>query len=278
MRNKNVAAILALFLGMFGIHRFYLGQIGRGILYLFFFWMVPVMFIISIVDMVSLFAMDQEDFDAKYNKKYYNLTRDRADAEYRRRNYRRESPPIPSIRDIGEEPPRRRRREEAPPRAPRRRRPPAPPENTAAKKAYAFKKSGVEKYKDFDFEEAIIDFEKALAINPEDKAVHFNLACAYSLTEQKTKSYHHLGKAVALGFNDFEKIQTHDALAYIRIQEEYDGFVKNGYKVPTTPKLNTQVDSNTLDVLQQLQQLASLRERSLISEEEFVAQKKRLLS
>ena len=275
MRNKNVAAILALFLGAFGIHRFYLGQIGRGILYMMFFWLVPVMFIISIVDMISLFAMDQEDFDAKYNQKYYNLTRDRADAEYRRRDYRRR-------------PQRSRASEQAPPTSNRRRNPPTnrrrtsnvsptAKEELAAKKAYSYKKRGIEKYKDFDFEEAIIDFEKALSINPSDKALHFNLACAYSLTEQKEKSFYHLSNAVQKGFNDFEKIQTHDSLAYIRIQEEYDRFVKNGYKTSEEAPLKEKVDSQTLNLLEELQQLASLRERELISEEEFIAQKKKLL-
>ena len=40
MQNKNrvVAGILALLFGAFGIHKFYLGQVSRGILYLLFFW------------------------------------------------------------------------------------------------------------------------------------------------------------------------------------------------------------------------------------------------
>jgi TM2 domain-containing membrane protein YozV len=37
-RDRIVAALLAIFLGNFGIHKFYLGQIGRGILYLIFSW------------------------------------------------------------------------------------------------------------------------------------------------------------------------------------------------------------------------------------------------
>jgi TM2 domain-containing membrane protein YozV len=37
-KTKIVAALLAIFLGSFGVHKFYLGEIGRGILYLAFFW------------------------------------------------------------------------------------------------------------------------------------------------------------------------------------------------------------------------------------------------
>ena len=36
MKDKNVAAILAFFLGGLGVHRFYLNQIGLGFVYLIF--------------------------------------------------------------------------------------------------------------------------------------------------------------------------------------------------------------------------------------------------
>jgi TM2 domain-containing membrane protein YozV len=38
IKSKIVAAILALILGGLGIHKFYLGQSGKGILYLVFCW------------------------------------------------------------------------------------------------------------------------------------------------------------------------------------------------------------------------------------------------
>lgn len=37
MKNKWVAVLLCLFLGVFGVHRFYEGKIGTGLLYLFTF-------------------------------------------------------------------------------------------------------------------------------------------------------------------------------------------------------------------------------------------------
>lgn len=37
MKNKTTAYILWLFLGLFGGHQFYLGKIGKGVLYFFTF-------------------------------------------------------------------------------------------------------------------------------------------------------------------------------------------------------------------------------------------------
>lgn len=141
-----------------------------------------------------------------------------------------------------------------------------------------FKTSGINKYKDYDYNGAIEDFEKALEINEKDLAVHFNIACAYSLTEQKDKSLYHLSRAVELGFTDFEKIKTHDALAYLRIQDEYEAFVQNGYKwKPDGSTIVEQKVEENSTLLDQLKQLADLREKGLLTEQEFEMQKKKLL-
>lgn len=34
-KSKTTALLLCIFLGMFGVHQFYVGKIGKGILYLF---------------------------------------------------------------------------------------------------------------------------------------------------------------------------------------------------------------------------------------------------
>jgi len=142
-----------------------------------------------------------------------------------------------------------------------------------------FKNSGVEKYKDYDYDGAIVDFNKALQINPDDIAVHFNLACAYSLTEKKDKAFEHLDRAVALGFADFEKIKSHDALAYLRIQDEFVPFEKNGFRLgqEAGPENAGPSLAENQNLLEQLKKLAELREQGLLTEEEFSLQKKRLL-
>ena len=66
MRNKTTAALLALFVGWLGIHKFYLGEMGKGIVYLLFCWtLIPA--IISIFSAIGLFSMDYKRFDKIYN-------------------------------------------------------------------------------------------------------------------------------------------------------------------------------------------------------------------
>ncbi|NJL98218.1 MAG: NINE protein [Synechococcaceae cyanobacterium RM1_1_27] len=66
MRNKLVAALLAFFLGGFGIHKFYLGEGGAGILYLLFFWtFIPG--ILGVIDCILLLLMPDPAFELKYN-------------------------------------------------------------------------------------------------------------------------------------------------------------------------------------------------------------------
>lgn len=67
MKSKTTAAILALVLGGIGIHRFYLGQGGYGVLYLLFCWtFIPAA--IALIDFVIFLTMDEVKFNEKYNK------------------------------------------------------------------------------------------------------------------------------------------------------------------------------------------------------------------
>jgi len=66
MKTKGIAILLALFLGGFGIHKFYLDKSGQGIAYLLFFWtMIPCLF--ALIDIIVLLAMSKENFNKLYN-------------------------------------------------------------------------------------------------------------------------------------------------------------------------------------------------------------------
>jgi ribosomal protein L40E len=64
-RSRMAAALFALFLGSLGIHKFYLGKIWQGVLYLLFCWtMIPA--IAGIIEGIIYLTMSDADFAAKY--------------------------------------------------------------------------------------------------------------------------------------------------------------------------------------------------------------------
>ena len=64
VRSKVAAGLLALFLGSFGIHKFYLGKPGLGILYLIFCW-TYIPSIISFVEAIIYLTSGDIDFQLK---------------------------------------------------------------------------------------------------------------------------------------------------------------------------------------------------------------------
>lgn len=68
MKSRVTAIILCWFLGIFGVHKFYLGQTGWGVAYLLFFW-TGIPFIGVIIDFFSLVFMSDADFNVKFNGK-----------------------------------------------------------------------------------------------------------------------------------------------------------------------------------------------------------------
>jgi TM2 domain-containing membrane protein YozV len=256
-RSKTAAALFALFLGWAGIHRFYLGQVGLGILY-FCLMFFGISFVLGIIDAVVFFGMDEQTFDRKYNMAGGTVPpiyqRMRGFPEAQSRPGERKTSTAWSKQSNNREP------------------------------SNPYKINGIKKYKEFDLEGAIDDFNKGLEIQPQDISLHFNLACAYSLTEQVDKAYSHLDRAVALGFNDFEKIKTHDDLAYVRIQDRWEEFKKNGFRLelpatipPPVPEVSEKEPMVQDDLLlAQLKRLSELRDRGLLSEQEFMIEKKKL--
>lgn len=270
MKKKGVAFVLAFFLGVFGVHRFYLGQRKLGMLYLavflvgfihittFDYYNGPPLFIITaiiaFVDSILFLAMPKEEFDVKYNQgktAYPTLeTKRPAKQGFRQANRKRK-------------------------------------DRFAGTRTNSYKISGLEKYKDYDYEGAIQDFKKALEERYDDPAIHFNLACSYSIMEETDNAFFHLDKAVEFGFDDFDKIQDHDALAYIRTAPEFDQFVDNNYRktaqltVPKEDLLSTLIPAPIPlmdgDILEKIASLGELRDKGFLTEEEFSMQKKRLL-
>lgn len=252
MKKKQVAAILALLLGIFGVHRFYLGQRNKGVLYFGsfiigillvnlapFLDITPLFFIIpailGLIDSVLFFVMPKEEFDYKYN-----------DINFPWSN---------SISSHGA------------------------PISTVA--SLSNKQKGIQQYQLHDYHAAILDFQKALDQEYNDPSVHLHLACCYSILEEKDNAFFHLDKAVDFGL-DINQISTQQALTYIRNHQDFDSFAQNGYQIGSgslvPPSFPLSTDANTTtDALEKIAGLGELRDKGFLTEEEFSMQKQRLL-
>ncbi len=270
-RKRFAAAFMAMIFGVFGVHKFYLNNQGAGIFYIMLFMMsinlfgFPISALLGFIDAMKLFTMSEEEFDHKYN------TRSVRTGQRYNRNRSRRTKQQPDFR----------RRRQAQQRAHSRGQVKA--KTGVLRKENAYVKTGIKKYKDFDLDDAIIDFNKGLEIEPNSVALHFNIACAYSLVEQKDKAFEHISKAVENGLKDISKIDTHEDLAFVRIQKEYEEFKSNGYRLTHSIRAKTktkearEVRTDSNDLLQRLNKLAELRKRGLLSDKEFLMEKEKLM-
>jgi TM2 domain-containing membrane protein YozV len=64
-KNRVAAALLAILLGSLGVHKFYLGQVGMGILYLLFFW-TAIPGLVGLIEGIVLLTMSDEQFVYKH--------------------------------------------------------------------------------------------------------------------------------------------------------------------------------------------------------------------
>lgn len=66
VKDKTVAVVLALLVGPFGIHKFYLGNSLAGVLYLLFSWtLIPSL--LAFFDFLGLLLMSEQAFQVQYN-------------------------------------------------------------------------------------------------------------------------------------------------------------------------------------------------------------------
>jgi class 3 adenylate cyclase/TM2 domain-containing membrane protein YozV len=266
-KSKVVAGFLALFLGMFGAHRFYLGRKGLGIANFaaFFFLMiitvegeVPAiapLAILSVIEAVLFFVMPQSEFDAKYN------SGPRLSKKQQKQMARQERPMHQA--------------------ANHHRRQPEPVRDRKSRGAYLVK-NGFLAFRGGDYMQARKFFEDALQYDYNDPQTHFMLACCHSANKDSKQAYFHLASAVDFGFQEFEEIYANEAMTWLRGQPEFEAFVQNGYRVPTmieAPKQDLLETKSYYDttVLDKIADLGELLERGVITREDFESQKRELL-
>ena len=85
-----------------------------------------------------------------------------------------------------------------------------------------------------------------------------------------------------------DKIHTHDALAYLRSSKEFDDFIDRGYRskpIYVAPEpYGAPIEEEEMmapqvadELLQQIIKLGELKEKGILTEEEYIIQKKRIL-
>lgn len=70
-RNRVIAALIAFFIGTLGLHRFYLGRTGTGILMLVLSCTILGLFLTvpwALIDCVRYLAISDEEFDRRYGR------------------------------------------------------------------------------------------------------------------------------------------------------------------------------------------------------------------
>ena len=68
MKNKMTAGLLAIFVGYFGVHKFYLGQSGIGVVYLLFCWTgIPAL--VGLVKGIMYLCQPNEEFKGHISDK-----------------------------------------------------------------------------------------------------------------------------------------------------------------------------------------------------------------
>ena len=64
-KNKTVALLLCIFLGYFGAHKFYVGKIGMGVVYLFTYGLFGIGWIIDIISILCGTFKDSNNLPLK---------------------------------------------------------------------------------------------------------------------------------------------------------------------------------------------------------------------
>jgi hypothetical protein len=99
---------------------------------------------------------------------------------------------------------------------------PSKPKNTA-------KNDGIIKLKEYALEAAVVELNKAADVDPDDPEIYFHLACAYSVLEKTVEGFESLKKAVENRLPNTEMILNHDMLAFLRMHEAFEGFMKSNF-------------------------------------------------
>ncbi len=143
-------------------------------------------------------------------------------------------------------------------------------------------------YDAFDYQLAAEQYEQALDMDLKDGESRVLAARCYSLLEDSDAAYRHLAKAVQLRATNLDLVSQDADFAWLRTQDDFEARRRVGFGVPaefvaapaTPPPPRAEppaLPPRSPNLLDDLERLASLRERGVLDEAEFARQKERLL-
>lgn len=293
MLNKTLAGFFAFFLGMFGVHYFYVGKRAAGILQMtaffgfifladyarggaeaFFGILIAVTVISALITGIVWWSMPLHQWQAKYDPESLGGNN-----------------PGSSGRSLLAD-------------------------------TKALKAEGIRYYRSADYDLAIEAFLEAADADVSDPGTHFNLACSYAQLGQYPEAMRHLELSVTFGLPKPERIEKHPALAAMRKHVAFREFRANNYRrlnllagdptasAPTaTPTVENPEDFDTLttkvepevqrgqfppppddapsvfqeapasdpDLLEQITRLRELHDAGILTQLEYQKQKEKLL-
>lgn len=223
MLNKTLAGFFAFFLGIFGVHRFYLGQWFRGALQFAGFWGMVIavnnargpaeevfaifmacIVIAPIITAIVFWATPEAKWQAKYDKEALA---------------QRQPQPFAAL----------------------------PAADTKSLKA-----EGIRYYRTGDYDLAIEAFLEAADADLGDAGTHFNLACSYAQLGQFGEALRHLELSVTFGLPKPERIEKHPALAALRKHSSYATFRANNFRRLNLIELTTPAEKPTSEIVEEV--------------------------
>ena len=283
MLNKNLAAVLSIFLGVFGAHQFYVGRWWTGVLqFAFFFFtiftaiagadeeLIVMMFgvatLVPFITGIVWAAMPKEKWHLEYDPEAWAALHGTAPSAG------------PSVANAAE-----------------------------------LKSEGIRYYRSADYDLAAEAFVDAIKADGSDPSSHFNLACSYAQLGQYPAALQHLELSVTFGLSKPQRIEKHPALVTLRKLPMFQEFRDNNYRrddhvgiadqrpreqtpaadafTRTPPAEDSFTDFNqpppvapdepedmvNVDLLEQISRLRELHDAGILTSREYQTQKEKLL-
>jgi len=156
--------------------------------------------------------------------------------------------------------------------------------NRNMKVADDYNRSGLKLYNSGKYRDAINNFNAGLKYHPRHTLILFNLALCYSQIKNKEKSFYYLQESIDSGFSNYTQIETGAGFEFLRQQSDFDQFmnkINNFNEEEESTEIRDQNieqgGSQSIDRITLLEKLASLKERGLLTDEEFSFEKNKII-